>query len=243
MREHDVPAIFSESTVPADAAQQVARETGAAYGGVLYVDSLSEPGRAGADLPRHAAGDRRAPSPRRWRHDRARRIAAAGGRGRGRRAPARGRQRHLPHRPDRDRGRRASPSRAARSPRSSASTARASRRCSRRSWASCRSPPAASRSSAARPRAALADNLVAYVPQAEEVDWTFPVLVEDVVMMGRYGHMGWLRRPSAARPRARRRGARARRHGRLPPTGRSASCRAARRSGCSSPGRWRRRAR
>jgi manganese/iron transport system ATP-binding protein len=42
---------------------------------------------------------------------------------------------------------------------------------------------------------ALAKNLVAYVPQAEEVDWTFPVLVEDVVMMGRYGHMGWLRRP------------------------------------------------
>lgn len=46
-------------------------------------------------------------------------------------------------------------------------------------------------------RAALADNLVAYVPQAEDVDWSFPVLVEDVVMMGRYGHMGWLRRPSA----------------------------------------------
>jgi manganese/iron transport system ATP-binding protein len=46
-------------------------------------------------------------------------------------------------------------------------------------------------------RAALAQNLVAYVPQAEEVDWTFPVLVEDVVMMGRYGHMGWLRRPRA----------------------------------------------
>jgi manganese/iron transport system ATP-binding protein len=45
---------------------------------------------------------------------------------------------------------------------------------------------------------ALRENLVAYVPQAEEVDWTFPVLVEDVVMMGRYGHMGFLRRPSAA---------------------------------------------
>lgn len=44
---------------------------------------------------------------------------------------------------------------------------------------------------------ALQDNLVAYVPQAEEVDWSFPVLVEDVVMMGRYGHMGFLRRPSA----------------------------------------------
>lgn len=45
---------------------------------------------------------------------------------------------------------------------------------------------------------ALKRNLVAYVPQAEEVDWSFPVLVEDVVMMGRYGHMGFLRRPSPA---------------------------------------------
>lgn len=45
---------------------------------------------------------------------------------------------------------------------------------------------------------ALSANLVAYVPQAEEVDWTFPVLVEDVVMMGRYGHMGFLRRPKPA---------------------------------------------
>lgn len=43
-------------------------------------------------------------------------------------------------------------------------------------------------------RQALNGNLVSYVPQAEEVDWTFPVLVEDVVMMGRYGHMGFLRR-------------------------------------------------
>lgn len=43
---------------------------------------------------------------------------------------------------------------------------------------------------------ALRNNLVAYVPQSEEVDWAFPVLVEDVVMMGRYGHMGWLRRPT-----------------------------------------------
>ncbi len=45
---------------------------------------------------------------------------------------------------------------------------------------------------------ALRKNIVAYVPQAEEVDWTFPVLVEDVVMMGRYGHMGFLRRASAS---------------------------------------------
>ena len=45
---------------------------------------------------------------------------------------------------------------------------------------------------------ALRENLVAYVPQSEEVDWNFPVLVEDVVMMGRYGHMGMLRIPRAA---------------------------------------------
>ena len=40
---------------------------------------------------------------------------------------------------------------------------------------------------------ALKSRLIAYVPQSEEVDWSFPVLVEDVVMMGRYGHMGQLR--------------------------------------------------
>lgn len=45
---------------------------------------------------------------------------------------------------------------------------------------------------------ALRRNLVAYVPQSEDVDWTFPVLVEDVVMMGRYGHMGFFRIPRAA---------------------------------------------
>jgi len=44
-------------------------------------------------------------------------------------------------------------------------------------------------------KAALKKNIVAYVPQAEEVDWSFPVLVEDVVMMGRYGYMGFLRNP------------------------------------------------
>ncbi|UXN74158.1 manganese/iron ABC transporter ATP-binding protein [Devosia sp. A8/3-2] len=42
---------------------------------------------------------------------------------------------------------------------------------------------------------ALKRNSVAYVPQSEDVDWNFPVLVEDVVMMGRYGHMNILRRP------------------------------------------------
>lgn len=38
--------------------------------------------------------------------------------------------------------------------------------------------------------------LMAYVPQADEVDWDFPVSVFDVVMMGRYGYMNFLRIPS-----------------------------------------------
>jgi len=37
---------------------------------------------------------------------------------------------------------------------------------------------------------------VAYVPQRGDVDWSFPVTVRDVVMMGRYAHLGWLRWPS-----------------------------------------------
>ena len=41
VRKHRVPAVFCESTVSAAPARQVARETGAAYGGVLHVDSLS----------------------------------------------------------------------------------------------------------------------------------------------------------------------------------------------------------
>ncbi|WP_324380070.1 metal ABC transporter ATP-binding protein [Enterovirga sp.] len=41
------------------------------------------------------------------------------------------------------------------------------------------------------------EGVVAYVPQLEEVDWTFPVSVRDVVTMGRQGRMGFLRIPSA----------------------------------------------
>ncbi|MGR6982215.1 ATP-binding cassette domain-containing protein [Testudinibacter sp. P27/CKL/0425] len=44
---------------------------------------------------------------------------------------------------------------------------------------------------------ALKQNLVSYVPQAEEVDWQFPISVYDVVMTGRYGYMNFLRIPSA----------------------------------------------
>ena len=46
-------------------------------------------------------------------------------------------------------------------------------------------------------RSALKEHLVAYVPQAEEVDWQFPVSVWDVAMMGRYGAMNFLRIPRA----------------------------------------------
>jgi manganese/iron transport system substrate-binding protein len=42
VRENDIPAVFCESTVSQAPAEQVARETGARYGGVLYVDSLTE---------------------------------------------------------------------------------------------------------------------------------------------------------------------------------------------------------
>lgn len=42
VREHDIPVVFCESTVNTSPAKQVARETGARYGGDLYVDSLSE---------------------------------------------------------------------------------------------------------------------------------------------------------------------------------------------------------
>ncbi len=51
-------------------------------------------------------------------------------------------------------------------------------------------------------RQALRRHLVAYVPQAEEVDWDFPVRVRDVVMMGRYGAMNFLRIAKAADRRA-----------------------------------------
>ncbi|KWT71017.1 Manganese ABC transporter, periplasmic-binding protein SitA [Hyphomicrobium sulfonivorans] len=44
VRKNGIPVVFSESTVSDKPARQVAKETGARYGGVLYVDSLSEEG-------------------------------------------------------------------------------------------------------------------------------------------------------------------------------------------------------
>ncbi|MDR6865899.1 manganese transport system ATP-binding protein [Microbacterium resistens] len=46
-----------------------------------------------------------------------------------------------------------------------------------------------------QPAVARRRGRLGYVPQSEEVDWTFPVSVHDVVMMGRYGHQGLTRRP------------------------------------------------
>jgi manganese/iron transport system substrate-binding protein len=43
VRQHQVPVVFSESTISPEPIKQVAKETGARYGGVLYVDSLTEP--------------------------------------------------------------------------------------------------------------------------------------------------------------------------------------------------------
>ncbi len=45
---------------------------------------------------------------------------------------------------------------------------------------------------------------IAYVPQRGRVDWDFPVSVEDVVRMGTFGRLGWLRRPGAAERRTAR---------------------------------------
>lgn len=39
---------------------------------------------------------------------------------------------------------------------------------------------------------------IAYVPQRDAINWRFPATVADVVLMGRYGRLGWLRRPGPA---------------------------------------------
>ena len=79
---------------------------------------------------------------------------------------------------------------------SSGPTAPASRRCSRPWWACCPCAPGSVLLRDRRP--AGQTDPIAYVPQREEIDWSFPVTVHDVVMMGRYGRLGWLRRPAAA---------------------------------------------
>lgn len=41
-------------------------------------------------------------------------------------------------------------------------------------------------------------NLIAYVPQRINVDWDFPITVKEVVLMGRYGHIGWFSKPQTS---------------------------------------------
>lgn len=48
------------------------------------------------------------------------------------------------------------------------------------------------------PKAARRGGVLGYVPQSEDVDWSFPLSVRDVVMTGRYGRMGFTRRPRRA---------------------------------------------
>ncbi len=52
------------------------------------------------------------------------------------------------------------------------------------------------------PKAARKSGVVSFVPQSEAVDWQFPVSVREVVMMGRYAHMGPGRRSKLADKRA-----------------------------------------
>ncbi len=46
------------------------------------------------------------------------------------------------------------------------------------------------------PKIAIKNNLISYVPQYDDIDWDFPILVKDVVMMGRYSYMNFMRKPN-----------------------------------------------
>lgn len=47
------------------------------------------------------------------------------------------------------------------------------------------------------PRLGKGFKKIGYVEQTKEIDWDFPATVMDVVLMGRYGHLGWIKRPTA----------------------------------------------
>ena len=81
---------------------------------------------------------------------------------------------------------------------------------------------------------------IAYVQQRSRVDWTLPVSVEDVVMMGRIGKLGLFHQPKAADWKLVRQALEVETWTRWA-SARSASCRAVSSSACSSRGRWRRR--
>ncbi len=189
VREHNIHVVFSESTVSADPAKQVAAETGAAYGGVLYVDSLSEvdgPVPTYLDLLRRHIGDHREGSVTMMMGGRPKKVD--GIRAEDVTVTYRNGHTALTH--------------ASFSVPKGTITALVGVNGAGKSTLFKAImgfvPVAAGRVTilGLSVKEALKKNLVAYVPQAEEVDWTFPVLVEDVVMMGRYGHMNWLRIPT-----------------------------------------------
>src|SRR5581483_2200482 len=56
-------------------------------------------------------------------------------------------------------------------------------------------PRASGRVTVAGMQATRRGGAIAYVPQRDSINWRFPATVADVVLMGRYGRLGWLRRP------------------------------------------------
>ena len=81
---------------------------------------------------------------------------------------------------------------------------------------------------------------IAYVPQRSQVDWSFPVTVSDVVMMGRIGKMGLFRQRMSRDQELVNRARSTRSSCFRWPAGRSGNCPAASSSGCLSPALWRR---
>ena len=188
VRANKIPVVFSESTISDKPARQVAKETGARYGGVLYVDSLSDAQRPGADLSAAARIRRRD-----HRERPARRMSDTA-------------RIHLDVRnvtvtyPNGNVALRDATFRLDGGTICALVGVNGSGKSTlfKAIMGFVRPSKGDVRDLRRRPsHAAQKRNLVAYVPQSEEVDWTFPVSVWDVVMMGRYGYMNFLRIPRA----------------------------------------------
>ena len=188
VRENRIPVVFSESTVSDKPARQVARETGARYGGVLYVDSLSDERGKVPTYLKAAADDGRDDrgGVRRMRDDVALHASDPPGIS----------VSHVD----------VVYSNGVAALRDVSFELGSSTICALlgvngsgkstlfKTLMGFLAPSRGEvRISGLSVKAALARGLVAYVPQSEDVDWNFPVLVEDVVTMGRYGHMNFLR--------------------------------------------------
>ena len=198
VRKNKIPVVFSESTISDRAAKQVARETGASYGGVLYVDSLSAVGGPGADLSRPAQGDGRDDREGvRQVNARRRAVRAADPAALG--ASISVRDLTVTYNNGFTAVQNASFDLDPGTICALVGVNGSGKSTIFKAIMGFVRPSAGEVRLCGRPVAeALKRNIVAYVPQSEDVDWNFPVLVEDVVMMGRYGHMNFLRMPSRA---------------------------------------------